>query len=258
MAQNIPLARRDIIAARLDNGQPVVAAQLATEFGISEDAIRRDLRALVAEGRARRVYGGALPIAPGSANMATRSVKQPEAKSMLARAAAAMIEPGDLEFLDNGSTNLALVEFLPEDRDLTVATNAVEIAAAVLRRQDLPLIVIGGLADPMVGGCVDSSAVLAVSQMTIDICFLGACSVSSSFGIRAFDYADANFKRSLVAASRRTVVMATDDKFDEHANHHVVHIADIHGLIVGQWAESGELIAIESTGCAVVRAVPTP
>jgi DeoR/GlpR family transcriptional regulator of sugar metabolism len=257
MARDLPLVRRDIIAARLDGGQPVVAVALAAEFGVSEDAVRRDLRALVAEGRARRVYGGAVPVAPGSANMAMRSFKHPEAKSMLARAGAEMIEPGDLVFLDNGSTNLALVEFLPEDRDLTVATNSIEIAAAVLRRQDLPLIMIGGLADPMVGGCVDSRAVLAVSEMTIDICFLGACSVSSSLGVRAFDYADANFKRSLVAASRRTVVMATDDKFDERANHHIINIADIHRLIVGQEASHGELTAIESAGCAVVRAAPT-
>src|ERR1700753_4223567 len=165
MARDLPLARRDIIAARLADGQPVVAATLATEFGISEDAIRRDLRALVAEGRARRVYGGALPIAPGLANMASRSEKHAEAKSRLAQAGAALIQAGDLVFLDNGSTNLALVEFLPEDRDLTVATNSIVIAAAVLRRQDVPLIMIGGLADPLIGGCVDSGAISAVSQM---------------------------------------------------------------------------------------------
>src|SRR5690349_184638 len=62
MSDELPLARRDEIAGRLSAGQPVVAAALATEFGVSEDAIRRDLRALAAEGRCRRVYGGALPV----------------------------------------------------------------------------------------------------------------------------------------------------------------------------------------------------
>jgi hypothetical protein len=50
MHNHLPLSRRDAIAARLAQGQPVVAAAMATEFQISEDAIRRDLRALAAEG----------------------------------------------------------------------------------------------------------------------------------------------------------------------------------------------------------------
>ncbi|HEX8786620.1 MAG TPA: DeoR family transcriptional regulator, partial [Telluria sp.] len=54
---DLPIARRDLIAQRLAAGQPAIAATLALEFGVSEDAIRRDLRALAAEGRCRRVYG---------------------------------------------------------------------------------------------------------------------------------------------------------------------------------------------------------
>ena len=62
MTSELPLARRDLIADRLANGLAVVATELAGEFAVSEDAIRRDLRALAAEGRCRRVYGGALPL----------------------------------------------------------------------------------------------------------------------------------------------------------------------------------------------------
>lgn len=72
MNEDLPLARRDEIADRLAQGQSVVAAVLAVEFNVSEDAIRRDLRALAAQGRCRRVYGGALPITPASAPMAAR------------------------------------------------------------------------------------------------------------------------------------------------------------------------------------------
>ena len=63
MTDELPLARRDLIAARLAEGQSVASVQLAAEFGVSEDAIRRDLRALAADGLCRRVYGGALPLA---------------------------------------------------------------------------------------------------------------------------------------------------------------------------------------------------
>lgn len=52
MSDYLPLSRRDAIEARLASGQQVFANTLADEFGVSEDAIRRDLRALAAEGRA--------------------------------------------------------------------------------------------------------------------------------------------------------------------------------------------------------------
>jgi len=64
--------------------------------------------------------------------------------------------------------NLALVDFLPEDSELTVATHSIDIAAAVLRRADLQLVMIGGAVDPAVGGCVDAVAVQSVGQLNID------------------------------------------------------------------------------------------
>lgn len=229
---DLPLARRDAIAARLGQGQTVVATALAAEFHVSEDAIRRDLRALAAEGRCRRVYGGALPLSPATAPMAARIQHGAESKLRLARAAVAAIRAGELVFLDSGSTNLALVDLLPEDADLTVATNSVEIAGAVLRRQDLRLIVVGGMADPLVGGCVDAAAAETVARMRFDRAFIGACSVSATAGVGAFHFTDATFKRAVLAAARQVVVLATTDKLAEEAPHRVARLDAVDLLVV--------------------------
>src|SRR3954453_16923524 len=103
-----PLGRRQRIADRLVRGQPVVATSLAAEFHVSEDAIRRDLRALASEGGCRRVYGGALPLAGGMTPMAARIGQDRERKLALARTTARTIRHGEFLFLDSGSTNLAL------------------------------------------------------------------------------------------------------------------------------------------------------
>src|SRR3954470_7977530 len=105
MNVEVPLARRDLILNRLEHGQPVAAAALAAEFGVSEDAIRRDLRALASEGRCRRVYGGALPLAGGMTPMAARIGQDHERKLALARTTARTIQRGEFLFLDSGSTN---------------------------------------------------------------------------------------------------------------------------------------------------------
>src|ERR1700742_3990116 len=106
MNTELPSGRRAEIEARLAKGQMVVAAALALEFEVSEDAIRRDLRALAAEGRCRRVYGGALPLAKAAIPMRARMDDGRDRKHALARKAASLIRPGQLVFLDSGSTNL--------------------------------------------------------------------------------------------------------------------------------------------------------
>lgn len=254
MTDDLPLARRDLIAGRLAAGQAVVSGLLAVEFGVSEDAVRRDLRALAAEGRCRRVYGGALPPTPATAPMAVRMGEGQGRKAALARAAAAMIRPGEFLFLDAGSTNLALVEALPEEAGLTIATNSVDIAAALLRRGDVALILIGGAVNPLVGGAVDAEAVAAVSRLNVDRLFLGACAVSSRDGICAFDHADAAFKRALCAVSRERVVLVTSDKLETRAPHRVAPLVDVERLVVEADAPAAVVAELARVGARVVVA----
>ena len=254
MNDDIPLARRDEIAQRLADGQSVVAATLAVEFSVSEDAIRRDLRALAAEGRCRRVYGGALPITPASAPMASRMDVARERKSALARAAVSLVGQGELLFLDSGSSNLALVELLPEDFELTVATNSIDIAAAVLRRPDLQLIMMGGSVDHAVGGSVDASAVQSVEQLNIDRCFLGSCAISPKTGISAFGLADATFKRAVLTSSAHSVVLVLTDKFNARAPHRVATMKSIDCVIVEHDLPRAEHTALTKAGTSVLKA----
>ena len=158
------------------------AGALAGEFEVSEDAIRRDLRALAAEGKCRRVYGGALPISPiiGPDGGADRGATR--AQACTGPRCGGDDPAGRVPVPRRRQHNLALVEFLPEDNGLTIATNSIDIAGAVLRRQDLKLIVLGGEADPIIGGCVDAVALQALVQMRFDRAFIGACSVSEEGG----------------------------------------------------------------------------
>jgi DeoR/GlpR family transcriptional regulator of sugar metabolism len=249
-----PFARRDVILGRLAQGQSVVAAALALEFEVSEDAIRRDLRALAAEGRCRRVYGGALPMSKAAAPMATRIEEARDRKQALARKAASLVKRGQFVFLDSGSTNLALASCLPEEFELTIATNSIDIAAAALRRSDLRLIMVGGAVNHVVGGCVDAPATLSLMQMNIDLVVLGACAVSSVTGVSAHDLSDATFKRALLAASRNSVVLATCDKFAERAPHRVAELKDIDVFVVEHNAATDELDKLAASGCEVLIA----
>jgi DeoR/GlpR family transcriptional regulator of sugar metabolism len=249
-----PFSRRDIILDRLAQGQSVAAAALAVEFDVSEDAIRRDLRALAAEGRCRRVYGGALPPSKAMTPMATRMEEARDRKQALGRKAASLVERGQFVFLDSGSTNLAIVACLPEDVELTIATNSIDIAAAALRRPHLRLVMIGGAVNASVGGCVDASATLSVAQMNIDLGVIGACAVSSAAGVSADDLNDAIFKRAVLAASRKSLVLATTEKIGARAPHRIAEVKDIDAFVVEQDVDADALGELAAAGCAILMA----
>ncbi|MBS1183874.1 MAG: putative aga (GalNAc) operon transcriptional repressor agaR [Proteobacteria bacterium] len=252
MPDELPLARRDLIAARLADGQSVASVQLAAEFGVSEDAVRRDLRALAAEGRCRRVYGGALPLAQRP--ISARLGEGVGAKRALAACAATLVGRGDLIFLDAGSTHVALVDALPEDFGLTLATNSVDVAAAVLARQDIDLLMIGGAVDAAIGGAVDAVAVEAATRLAIDLAFVGVCGVSAEGGVGALNHADAIFKRAVMAASRRSATLVTSDKFAARFHYRIAPAAAFSHVVVEQDAPVARLADLRTAGAEVLVA----
>lgn len=230
------------------------SSALATEFDISEDAIRRDLRALAADGLCRRVYGGALPLAPGMVPIANRTGVDVARKRALARAAVSLVVPGSFLFLDNGSTSLVIADELPRDADLIVATSSIEIAATLASRRDVQIHMIGGEVNAVIGGSVDAIALDAIARLNIDTCFLGVCALSADGGVSAFDAADAAFKRALVASSRDTLVLALNEKIGARAPHRITTIDAVAQLVVEHDADDAAVDALRRAGADVRRA----
>lgn len=251
---DLPRARRDLIAERLTAGRAVVAADLAAEFDLSEDAIRRDLRALAAAGLCRRVYGGAVPIPSHDRPITARLREDPERKTALARAGAATVQRGELVFLDSGSTNVTLVDHLPEDADLTVATNGVDVAAAALRRPDLRLLLIGGEVDPHLGGSVDAAATAALSRLRIDRCFVGVCGLTVKDGAMATHFNEVVFKRTVVERSRHCVALISSDKLKADVHYQFAELNDFHTLVIEHDADPTLVRPLREAGAQIILA----
>lgn len=96
--------RQDLIRAQLVKNGRVIATDLAKQFGVSDDAIRRDLRELARLGICRRVYGGALLPAPDIGNIQKRVTDSTENKRKLARVISdRYVEDGHTIFIDSES-----------------------------------------------------------------------------------------------------------------------------------------------------------
>ena len=99
--------RQDEILKRLSVRGRVIAAELAREFGVSENAIRRDLRQMAEQGLCRRVYGGALLPAPDAGNIQIRAGNFVENKQRMSQCITKYLKNGQTIFIDASSTNIA-------------------------------------------------------------------------------------------------------------------------------------------------------
>ena len=92
--------------------------------------------------------------------------------------------------------------------------------------------------------------------MNIDLGVLGACAASAEAGVSAYDPCDATFKRALLAASRKRLVLATSEKLGARAPHRVAELKDI-GTFVVEHDVSGESLGeLAAAGCKTLLADP--
>jgi DeoR/GlpR family transcriptional regulator of sugar metabolism len=250
----MPQERQQWILQRLRSHGRVVAVELATEFEVSEDSIRRDLRELAAQGLCKRVYGGALPLPVASSPLRQRRVEHTGRKQALARKAATLVRQGQVLLIDAGSTNAAIAAALPERCGLTVVTNAPDVALALLDREGFEIQLIGGRVDPRIGGAVGAQAVKELQRIRADLCFPGACALDVEGGLWGFDSEESLLKRTMVEASGETVVVVTSDKLGAVATHRVAGLAEVQHLVVEHDVDKATRNAYAAHGVAVHRA----
>lgn len=254
----LPQQRQSAILDRLAREGRVVAAELAREFGTSEDTIRRDLRELASAGHCRRVYGGALPLSPAFGTLAERKAEAPLRKAALAVACAKLVEtrmqPGGVLFLDAGSTNLAIARALPTGLQAMVATNAPDIAAVLMQHERLELMMIGGRIDRRTGAALGGRALRDAREIRADFAILGACAVSAAAGVAAFDAEEAEFKKLVAAGAASVTAAVINDRLGASAPFAVIPTARLAMLVVEADAPPAEIASLASLGVEVVPA----
>jgi DeoR/GlpR family transcriptional regulator of sugar metabolism len=252
----LPGERQREILRRLSERGRVLAAELATEFAVSEDSIRRDLRELAALGLCRRVYGGALSIGPGLGPLSVRHQQQAENKHQLARMAATLVRARQTLLIDAGSTNSAIAAVLPEDLELTVVTNAPDIAQRLMEREGFEILLIGGRLDRHAGAAVGAHTLQELGRIRADLCFPGTCAIDAKSGVWGIDSEECLIKRTMVENSAETAIVVTADKFGAAATHRVADVTQIDHLVVEHDVDATLCAAFEAQSVSVHRADP--
>ncbi|QYJ05653.1 DeoR/GlpR family DNA-binding transcription regulator [Nocardioides panacisoli] len=231
-------------------------ADLAQDYGVTTETVRRDLSVLERLGLVRRVHGGAVPasgLTSLEVTLGERGRAQTEEKRAIARAALDLLPPaGASVLLDAGSTTARLAAVLPEGHALTVYTHAVPLLTRLVSNPALAVHVLPGRVRQTTRAAVGPDTVAALADLRVDVAFVGANGVSLAHGLSTPDPEEAATKRALVSSARRVVALADASKIGVDAMVRFAGLDDVDTLVTDSSVDPAQRRALTEAGLEVV------
>jgi len=252
----LPTQRRQAILAEVSERSAVAADELAREFDVSVETIRRDLRDLQRQGLLDRVYGGATRPAGRSSegSFAARSTRHIEAKRAIAALAASLVEPGETIVIDVGTTALEVARALPPAFHGRVLTNSVPAALELAARDQVEIMLCGGQVRPGDAACSGAHAEAFFAEFYADRAFLGSGGVHPEAGLTDYYPAEVVVRRTIIAHTAACYVLADSSKLGAIAVHRVCPLDRITAVITDDRGTHGASQEVEEAGVALYRA----
>jgi DeoR family transcriptional regulator of aga operon len=244
--------RRAILDVVNRDGRGLVA-DLAHRFRTSQVTIRKDLEVLHTRGSVFRTHGGALPVRAGA--LLDPSLREKEKlhrkeKSRIGLAAARLVQEGQSIVLDSGTTTTMIARSLRHFQNLTVITNAVNIAAE-LAGTAIQVILTGGILRENSFSLVGPLAEESLRRLSADILFLGVDGFDVHFGLTTPNLLEAKVNRVMVEIARRTVVVCDSSKFGRRSLSWIAPPSAVDETITDKRIPKPDLRALEEADIAV-------
>ncbi|WP_306205204.1 DeoR/GlpR family DNA-binding transcription regulator [Actinoplanes sp. RD1] len=236
----------------------VDAGVLAKEFGVSAATIRRDLQALEDQRLVARTHGGAVAVEVAyELPVRYRVGQQREAKARIARYVAGHLPRGPLTLgLTGGTTTHLLSRLLAQRVDLTVVTNALNIAAELALRPRLKLIMTGGVSRTQSYELVGPIADQALAGLNMQVAVVGVDGISARGGLTTHDEIEANTNAHMIRRADRVIVVADSSKLDKVCLARICGLGDVNLLVTDDEADPERVGALRQAGLEVIVTGP--
>lgn len=206
--------RRKLILQDLKLRPHVRVSELAKQFDVSTETIRRDMDALSKKGLVDRSHGGATaPVNGRYPDFKERTLDRVEERDRIGKTAAGLVETGSTLMIDSGSTTVRMAQFLAlAGTACTVLTNSLPVAQALGQSECVDVVLCPGDLLPSEGAVVGTETIGFLQRYRVDACFLGASGLSEdgpSETIRSF----AAIKSTMLALSKKCHLLVDQQKF---------------------------------------------
>ncbi|WP_299843785.1 DeoR/GlpR family DNA-binding transcription regulator [uncultured Jannaschia sp.] len=247
--------RRHILAWLQEEGSARVR-DLSEAFQVSEVTIRQDLERLEREGHVTREYGGAFlnTLRSQVGTLSLQHSDNMDRKRRIGALAASLVEDGESLILDAGSTTTEVATRLVDRRDLTVITNALNIA--------LVLGAVPGIAVHMPGGQFKAptlslsgdKAVEYLRDVLASKLFLATAGVAIEAGLTYPSFADLRLKQAMIRAATHTYLVADSSKINRASFTRLSDLEVVNTFITDDGIDDADAQAFERLGIEMLIA----
>ena len=252
----LPAKRRSDIARLAKQFGQITVTDMSARFEVSLDTIRRDLDLLADQGLILRTHGGAVPsegMATADSPFEQRISARQDAKERIGRAAAKLIAPGETLIVNGGSTAVAFAASLGDLARLTIVTNNLGLPSAVPVNAVANLYLLGGEIRSGARITLGPVGFVGTRQIAADTAVIGMGGITEE-GCSTSRIEEATMMAAMIAAARRTIVIADSTKFGR-TGFAVVAPLDQVDVLVTDSEPSGKLRdALDAAGVRLVIA----
>jgi len=244
--------RLSVILEELSGEGSVSVSELSRRLGVSAATIRRDLGLLEENRLLKRTHGGA--VSQGllyELPLRYKSGRHQAEKRLIAQAAVGLVQEGASLGLTGGTTTTEVARALMGRDQLTIVTNALNIASELAVRPNLRLVVTGGVARSASYELVGPLAEESLAEINLDLAILGVDGISADAGLTTHHEIEAHTNLALIDRARRVVVVTDGSKVGHAAFARICGIERVHDLITDASADPDALAAIASAGVVV-------
>jgi DeoR family fructose operon transcriptional repressor len=208
-------ARRSALLEALKRDHVIRLGDAATELGVSQMTIRRDLKELEEEGLLRRVRGGAMSVI-GPQPFAERRAVGLRAKETIAEKALGLVPRYGAIALDASTTAGTLAMKIGPSSGLIVASNSYPTYLALRNTAGVTPILVGGETEEITESFVGPIAVRAAESLRYTRFFASASALDSQFGTSEVSLQEAEVKRAFHRVAKELVLCVDSSKLDQH------------------------------------------
>lgn len=213
---NLPPRQQSILDLVRERGYLSIE-ELAQQFAVTPQTIRRDINQLAEQNLLRRYHGGAAwdsSIENTAYN--TRADQMRDEKQRIADAIASHVPDNASLFINIGTTTEAIARALLGHRNLKIITNNLHVASILSGKEDFEVLITGGTVRSD-GGVVGQAAVDFIEQFRVDFALMGISGIDDDGSLLDFDYQEVRVSRAIIDNARQVFLAADSSKFGRNA-----------------------------------------
>lgn len=246
--------RKESIVVTVNTQAEVYTSDLVKKYGVSEDTIERDLKALEAEGRVERFHGGVKRLSYQARRDTADPVVNLSVETTGIQAISKLIQDNQAIILDWSPVTTQLARYLPTDLSATVITNSPAIATSFSGHKQVEVRIIGGrLQNEVLIPTEEEETSFLKNMVHAHLCVLGLCNLDLKVGISVPDLDQAKFRKAMISNASNVVVQVSNENLGSASPYIIGPFSKITHIVIDNSVSDEMLNPYKDSGITILR-----